>query len=242
MYIDIHGHFLYGVDDGPETLDISLSMLRRAASSGVRAAVATPHVLTAPVPGWEETVLACFRETARAVLNENLDIDIYLGSELFFQFGLEKLVEWPIGTYRGQGLYSLVEVSMSQYSRHFPPAMENLITLGKRPIFAHPERVIPLLEDYDSLSSLVSRGVLLQITTGSLLGDFGKRISAFSWGLMERKLVHFIASDAHDPTDRPFNLDSAWQAVAERYDEDAADLLLWHNPRHILFSEDIERL
>jgi hypothetical protein len=34
----------------------------------------------------------------------------------------------------------------------------------------------------------------------------------------------------------------AWQAVAERFNEDTADLLMFHNPRHILFSEEIERL
>ncbi|MHB9029135.1 MAG: tyrosine-protein phosphatase [Candidatus Latescibacterota bacterium] len=242
MYIDIHSHFLHGVDDGPETLDVSLHMLRRAASSGIRAVVATPHMLTHLSPAWEETVLSHFRETARAVVIEKLDIDIYLGSEIFFQFGLEDLVEWSIGSYRGLGRYSLVEVSMSQYSRHFPQALANLLDRGKRPIFAHPERVIPLMEDYDSISSLVSRGVLMQVTAGSLLGDFGKKISAFSWELIGRKLVHFIASDAHDPTDRPFNLDSAWQAVSERFDDDIADLLLFHNPRHILFSEEIERL
>jgi protein-tyrosine phosphatase len=242
MYIDIHGHFLYGVDDGPETLDVSMHMLRRAASSGIRAVVATPHVLTRISPAWEETVLTHFRETARAVATEKLDIDVYLGSELFFQFGLEELVEWPMGSYRGMGMYSLVEVSITQYSRHFPQAMANLIDKGKRPVFAHPERVIPLMEDYDSLSSLVARGVLIQITAGSLLGDFGKKVSAFSWELIARKLVHFIASDAHDPTDRPFSLDSAWAAVSERCNEDIADLLLFHNPRHILFSEEIEHL
>jgi len=242
MYIDIHSHFLYEVDDGPETLETSLEMLREAASSRIRAAVATPHVLNDLSLSWEQRVLSHFRETARAVIEEKLEIDIYLGSEIFFQLGLNDLIERPIGSYRGMGIHSLLEVSLSQYSRYFPEATENLISRGKRPIFAHPERVIPLIGDFQTISSLVSSGVIIQISAGSVLGDFGKRISEFSWGLMEQKLVHCIASDSHNSTKRPFNLDSAWLAVRERLGEDAADLLLFHNPRHILFAGEIESL
>ncbi len=242
MYVDIHSHFLYGVDDGPETLEMSLRMLRRAAAAGIRAVAATPHILNNLSPAWEETVLSRFRETQMSVIGEQIGIDLFLGSEIFFQFGLDELVEWPIGSYRGMGVYSLIEVSMSHYSRHFPQSMSRLLSQGKRPVFAHPERVVPLIGDFDSIASLISEGVVMQITSGSILGDFGRRISEFSWELLEKGLVHCVASDAHDIADRPFNLDSAWIALSDRLGEDAADLLLYHNPRRILFAEEVASL
>ena len=41
--IDIHSHFLYGVDDGAGSIEESLAMLRLAAGHGTTDIVATPH-------------------------------------------------------------------------------------------------------------------------------------------------------------------------------------------------------
>jgi hypothetical protein len=42
--IDLHAHVLPGVDDGPETWDEALDILRTMAADGVTAVAATPHV------------------------------------------------------------------------------------------------------------------------------------------------------------------------------------------------------
>ena len=41
--IDIHSHILPGVDDGADTLETSVGMLRAAAAAGTTDIVATPH-------------------------------------------------------------------------------------------------------------------------------------------------------------------------------------------------------
>src|SRR5262245_23267724 len=41
--IDLHAHILYGLDDGPATLDEALAMARMAAGDGTRVIAATPH-------------------------------------------------------------------------------------------------------------------------------------------------------------------------------------------------------
>ena len=44
--IDLHNHILYGLDDGPETLEESLEMCRILDTGmGFRTIVATPHML-----------------------------------------------------------------------------------------------------------------------------------------------------------------------------------------------------
>ncbi len=240
MYIDIHSHFLHGVDDGPESIETSLKMLRRAAMTGIRAVAATPHVLDNLSPGWEETVLLRFQEISRAVIAEQIEIDLYLGSEIYFQFNLPDLAEWSIGSYRGMGIYTLVETSLSQYPRHFEQALDILLSRGKRHIFAHPERVGSLLGDFATIAALAEKGILIQVSSGSLLGNFGREVEAYTWGLLERGVVHCVASDAHDEYHRPFNLGTAWNAVSARCGEDIADLLMYANPRHILFGEEAE--
>jgi len=41
--VDIHSHFLWGLDDGAQTQEESLAMLQMAAETGTTDIVATPH-------------------------------------------------------------------------------------------------------------------------------------------------------------------------------------------------------
>ena len=41
--IDIHSHIIYGIDDGSESIEMSLEMLRLAAAAGTTDIVASPH-------------------------------------------------------------------------------------------------------------------------------------------------------------------------------------------------------
>ena len=52
--IDIHSHILYDIDDGSESLDMSLQMLRMSVDSGVTDIIATPHVnRQGHIPAWQ---------------------------------------------------------------------------------------------------------------------------------------------------------------------------------------------
>jgi len=49
----------------------------------------------------------------------------------------------------------------------------------------------------------VEAGAYVQVTGQSLLGQFGKRRLSLRAPLLDRRLVHFIASDGHDLKYRP---------------------------------------
>jgi len=237
MLIDLHTHILYGVDDGPESIDLSMEMLRSACSGNIRAVVATPHILDGFQS--EELIFSHFRKLTGAVIEEKLPIDIFLGSEINFQFGMEDFLESSVGTFRGMGRYFLVETTLTHYPKHFEETMSRILEGGRVPVFAHPERVGPIVGDTDLIRLLVGMGMLVQINAGSLLGMFGERIRKFAWDLLDLNVVHFVASDAHDIRRRTFNLDEAWKAVRKKYDEDTADLLMFDNPLRVLTGESI---
>ena len=238
MLIDLHSHILHGVDDGPETFEMSLEMLRVAYESGVRVLVATPHILDSFQN--EELIVSRFRKLSRAIVDEKMPVDLFLGSEINFQFGMEDFLETSIGTYRGMGRYFLVETTLTHYPKHFEETMYAILGTGKIPIFAHPERVGPIVGNSDLIANLVASGILIQINSGSLLGIFGEKIKTYSWELLQRGLVHFIASDAHNTRRRTFSMDNAWDEVCKRFDEDTAERLMYHNPLKMLMSERID--
>ena len=132
-----------------------------------------------------------------------------------------------------------MEVSLTHYPKRFEDTLLTLLSQGKVPIFSHPERVGPLIGDFETIETLVDHGVLMQINSGSILNDFGSRITEFTSALLDKGLVHFIASDAHSIRRRPFNLDKTRNIITEKYGEDLADKLMYINPMCVLFNEEI---
>lgn len=237
--IDLHSHVLHAVDDGPDTIDISLEMLQQAIETGIHAVVTTPHVLDGLSAGYEESILSKFRELTHAVIDHKLDIDVYLGSEVYFQFGMEDIIASSIGTYRGMGRYFLTEVSLNDYPKRFEEILLRLISQGKKPIFAHPERIGPLIGDVETIEKLINYGVLIQMNSGSILKSFGTSIYEFSSLLLQKRLVHFVASDAHSTRSCSFKLEQARDSIVEQCGEDYAEKLVYTNPLCVLFNEEI---
>ena len=53
-------------------------------------------------------------------------------------------------------------------------------------------------DDRDRLARLVERGVLCSVNSGSMAGQFGRRVRDFVVHLFRDGLVHNVSTDAHD--------------------------------------------
>jgi protein-tyrosine phosphatase len=76
----------------------------------------------------------------------------------------------------------------------------------------------------------------------SLTGGFGRRAHEFSKLLLDRGMVHFIASDGHDCERRPPRMDEARAWLAENYDEAVAEALCVNNPRSAVHGDALEKV
>ena len=74
-------------------------------------------------------------------------------------------------------------------------------------------------------------GCPIQITAASFTGRFGRRAQSFAEELLAHRLVHIVASDAHD---RPPKLSPAREAVTALAGEDVAQALFVENPRAVI--------
>jgi protein-tyrosine phosphatase len=70
-------------------------------------------------------------------------------------------------------------------------------------LLAHPERSPQFLQEPAALAALIDAGAYVQLTAGSLRGDFGRTVRRHSLALLDEGLVHVVSSDAHDADQRP---------------------------------------
>ena len=202
MFTDLHTHILPFMDDGANSYEESLEMLKIMESNGVTHVVATPHFSFDKGNEEEfinkrEEVLDNLRIKAK---EENINVLILSGAELMYSSTLhtKKLDEFVIeGTD-----YLLIELSTRRDHPHLFITLNKIIGLGYIPILAHVERYSNLIKNSQNLVDLVSMGVLLQVNSGSINNEKYPFINA----LMKSKLVHVIASDTHGTNARKPNL------------------------------------
>ncbi|HEX6201368.1 MAG TPA: CpsB/CapC family capsule biosynthesis tyrosine phosphatase [Thermoanaerobaculia bacterium] len=234
--IDIHSHLLPGIDDGADDLATAVAMCRLAAADGCEAIVATPHQRTTHWENADLGRLAALRdEVARAAGGA---IEIHLGGEV--RVDADFLAELAAG----DGTHGPAPLAGSRYlllelDRHHlridPEELVHELVVGDwRPIFAHPEFIPALAGDLDRVGELAAAGALFQITAMSLTGDFGRTARQVCHDLLDRGLVHFVASDCHGVGHRPPGLSRARRVLAERWGEETATRLTGDNPRAVI--------
>jgi protein-tyrosine phosphatase len=231
--IDIHSHVLPGIDDGAATIEVSLEMLRLAASHGTTDIVATPHA------NLEYSFDPGRNENLRAEIEASgpLGVRLHLGCDFHLSFeNIEDALRRPRRYTIAQGRYLLVEFSDLVIFKTTSEIFGSLLGGGMIPVITHPERNLLLQQRAGELRDWVGMGCGVQVTAQSLLGDFGSKARRFAETLMDSGLVHVIASDAHDPKHRPPVLDRAREHVAGTWGERAAAILFSENPRAVLAS------
>jgi protein-tyrosine phosphatase len=132
-----------------------------------------------------------------------IPITLVPGGELAASRALDLTEDELAGLRLGGGEWLLLECPLSVTAVGFETIARALQARGHRILLAHPERSPALHRAPETIDALVAEGMLCSITSGSLLGRFGSTVRQFTLDLIERGLVHNLASDAHDTTRRP---------------------------------------
>jgi protein-tyrosine phosphatase len=233
--IDIHSHVLYGLDDGAQTIEDSIAMLRVAEENGTTDLVATPHAnLTYRYQ--PDLIFARLAE-----LGGQTKVRLYSGCDFHLSYdNIQDAIENPRKYTINQKIYLMVEFSDMLIFRNTAEIFGRLQDAGMIPVITHPERNGLLRQRLENLEAWIEAGARIQLTAQSLTGRFGSRAQEFSEMLLDRGLVHFVASDAHDREHRPPKLNDAHGWLAKRCGAATANLLCIENPTAAIEGEPVK--
>ena len=237
--IDVHCHILPDVDDGSECMQESINMAIIAKEQGIDKIIATPHYHPEfKYLKGEELNKVC-EEFKKQLKENNIDIEIYLGNEIYFTYDLiEKISELDFYCLN-KSKYILIEFPPTNFPLNLCNIVYELKQKGFIPVLAHVERYIKIHDDPEIIYDCIKTGAIIQINSSSLIGKQGKEIQRFCNLLIGRNMVHLVATDAHGSQRRRPMMKDAYQYIEKKYSKEIADNLFINNAQCILDNKEI---
>lgn len=198
MVKDLHSHLLYGIDDGCKTIEESLSLLKKMSAAGVKDIIITPHYIeNSKYVFNNESKEKLFTILKNEVKFEKIDVNLYLGNEVFYTDHFVELIESGEVQTLNNSKYLLFELPMHNHYQGASEVLSELISHGYVPILAHPERYKEFQENPDVAEEFLRMGVLLQGNYTSLFGKYGRGPKKLLKYYIKKGWISFLGSDAH---------------------------------------------
>lgn len=232
MFIDIHNHTLFGVDDGPQDLKTAVEMLHMAKTQGAESIILTPHyrrgMFAYPVEEIEEN----FKQLKEAA--SRIGITLYLGCEYHVNGDIVSYLQSGRCKTLAGSDYVLTEYSYETEYSYIEDQTHRLIFCGYLPVIAHAERYKCFQKKPALCVALSDMGALIQVNADSILGVAGWKEKQTGRRLLKQSWADIVASDTHDLAERTNRMKECRQYIEKKYGEAYAEVLFVKNPMRIL--------
>lgn len=201
---DYHCHILPEIDDGSDSVEMSLSMLETMKNQGVKRIVATPHFYAHREKS-VESYIEKRRESYEKLFSAEPAIkDIRLGAEVAVEHGISELDGLDRLAFQGTDIIML-ELPYSSYSKWISEEVYNVsCRYGLKVILAHIHRYINFYTK-SQMSEILDMNVIFQVNNEAF-SSFGER--RFVKRLIKDGYPVVFGSDSHNMTSRPPNWDT----------------------------------
>lgn len=199
-FVDLHCHWVAGIDDGVRTAADGRLLLDGLRSLGFSVVVATPHMRPGMFDNDKAALERAYRETLDALRGHPLP-EVHLASEHFFDDVVYERIMRDAGLPYPGGKAVLVELPPLAMPARIDARLFDLRCKGLLPVLAHPERYRPVWRDSGCLDPLLDAGACLLLDVCSLVGKYGRAAQRAAEALLEEGAYAAACSDAHRPDD-----------------------------------------
>lgn len=234
--IDLHNHLLPSIDDGAPDLAAAIALARVAVDDGITHLVCTPHIHPGRYDNTPNSINQALTQFQQGLIEHNIPLKVSAAAEV--RFGMELMIGIKTNSIPMLGLWHDKQVLLLEFPHsEIPFGAERLTAWLLQhsivPMIAHPERNKGLMRDPNKLKPFIDQGCLLQVTAGSVAGNFGEAAQDLAHQLLEKNLVTILASDAHNVDHRPPVLSAGLAVACDLIGADAAQRLVFDNPWQI---------
>lgn len=230
-FIDLHLHYVPGVDDGVRSIEEGFSLCAALGAIGFATLVTTPHIRSGMfdnrAPGLREAFDAFVARAPAGLPELALSAEHHCDALLLELLQTGDLLPYP-------GARSiLIEFGYESLPASIERIAFKLALKGLRPVIAHPERCAPLFRKSDAIEQLIEQDVGLQLDVMALIGKYGRAPRGAAERMLEEGIYTIAASDAHRPEDVP-EVAKGIERLFKLVGDEEARLLLSDNPRRLL--------
>jgi protein-tyrosine phosphatase len=195
---DWHCHLLAGIDDGSQSDNETLAMLRLYEETGIKKIVATPHIHSDYYKNTPLTIAAAHAQAQRLITTNNVQIELEFAAEYFANdHFLELINQNQLLAIENQ--YVLFELSMQQAPVFGREMIEQIHKLGYTPVLAHPERYRYWHSKPREWAKWRDMGVYFQLNLLSLVGQYGSTERQTAEKMIDLDFIDAVGTDAHSP-------------------------------------------
>jgi protein-tyrosine phosphatase len=193
---DLHSHLIPGIDDGVQTMEESLAVLKHLSSLGYKKVVTTPHIMGDQYHNSPANILPLLQEVRSALKEENIPIELFASAEYMVDDTLlEKIDKGDILPF---GInHVLIEMSFMEPAPNLAEILFALNINGYKPVLAHPERYVYYAMNPHKYNELWDTELLFQVNINSLIGYYSPQVQKAAEYLIEHQMVSMIGSDTH---------------------------------------------
>ena len=229
--MDIHCHLLFGVDDGPKTIEETMEIVENASKEGISDMIATSHAFHPHYHVAKRKIEEQIAVLTKAVNESEYPINLHTGQEIrIHEHIVERINDGTLMTL-ARSKYLLLELPFHSIPAYTVNVIQSLLEKEIIPIIAHPERNHAIAHRPEILERLVRQGALAQVTAGSLSGYFGKHTQKVALQLTEANLIHAYGSDVHGIDIRPLQFKEGLQYLEKKKFHNIVDIWLANNER-----------
>ncbi|MCW8310447.1 MULTISPECIES: tyrosine-protein phosphatase [Sphingobacterium] len=196
LEVDMHNHILPGIDDGCQSVEQSIDLLKGLGRMGFEKFICTPHIMEGVHPNSAVTIEGAKDQLVKAIKGIPHPPEIFHAAEHMIDDGIARLIDANELCVIPGG-YVLIEMSYLQESKALFKTILDIQNLGYQPILAHPERYNYYHYNFNMYKQIKDAGCMLQLNLLSISRYYGVEVKSAALTMIKSGMYDFVGTDAH---------------------------------------------
>lgn len=197
LKVDLHSHLIPGIDDGSQSMEESIALLKGLEALGYEKVITTPHIMSDSYCNSAETIFSGLEALRTEASKEGISLQIDAAAEYYLDDAFFEELKKP-SVMNVAGKYLLFESSYFAKPMQMEEMIFAIASAGYTPLLAHPERYRYIKNPEKEYKRFKDLGVEFQSNLNSFGGHYGKNAKSLVEYLSSAGMIDFLGSDTHN--------------------------------------------